>query len=84
MLDAASAAAWKRIDAGDGSAPYLLVELDDPATLSQLARAESAEGAGGVPVGAVLKPDERLWFEALRTNDMAWERQDIHTCTERG
>jgi hypothetical protein len=48
-------------------APYLLTEVGSAAGLAALAECESTDGAlsGVLPLGAVLKPNEALWFEAL-------------------
>ena len=47
-----------------GSETALLAEVRGSAGLRAVRRAE-AEDESGVPLGVVLKPDSKLWFEAL-------------------
>ena len=47
--------------------PYLLVELQSPVGVFSLAQVEASDRVSELlPLGAVLPPDEALWFEALK------------------
>ena len=49
-------------------APYLLVEIQSPVGLFALSQAEGSDRVGDLqPIGAILRPDEALWYEALKT-----------------
>lgn len=65
LLDVALSGVRERIV--DGKPPYLLVECRDAKGLAALAQAERSDDLSGtLPVGAVLRPEEDLWLDALR------------------
>lgn len=66
MFETALSDANERIMSG--GVPYMLVECCDAAGISALAQLEQSDAVcEQLPLGAVLAPDEGLWFEAMKT-----------------
>ena len=66
LLDSALRCAAATMEGGD-EPPYLLAEVQSAAGLEALQRVQrTLDGPSAPAIGAILKPDEALWFEALK------------------